>query len=567
MAVNVSRTSGQRGRLWMAALALYVCCWPLSLLHAQGVELSRSDRLAILYTPQLQFAAGGEPLIKIGIVDGVESVRFSASTTVDILPIGPDGPSISVPANTPYTVRISDSEPGTYVHRVVVAELTPSERGTLPDVRELWSQRGYVVQTAEVGSIFAIAGRRFDTRKTLVVLEPAPGLEVAESLAEQLTTEFGIDARVHSELDDYPGCTLTLSGAPSGITITHRDLLFVRGDADTVFTVQDVPFDVGTRNEGTETRRYLGSMYLTADRNGQLAMVNELPIERLLASVVASEIYASSPEDALAAQAVAARSELLTDLGVRHLADPWMTCSDQRCQVYRGLDAEDSRTSAAVEATRGWVLTDGDQIIKAYYSSNNGGFAGSNATTWGEEERTYLRARLDAVEPEGSPFSGGLNDESMVRAFLEEPPESLSAIESFGSGRNFRWTVTMTASELSSAVARRQDIGRVTDLVVLERDASGRVTRLQIAGTDGELTVERELNVRRTLGGLRSALFVMDIRRDASGTLTSVMLNGGGFGHGVGLCQSGAIGAAERGWSWEAILANYYPDTTLRTLY
>jgi SpoIID/LytB domain protein len=155
----------------------------------------------------------------------------------------------------------------------------------------------------------------------------------------------------------------------------------------------------------------------------------------------------------------------------------------------------------------------------------------------------------------------------MVRAFLEEPPESLSAIESFGSGRNFRWTVTMTASELSSAVAQRQDIGRVTDLVVLERDASGRVTRLQIAGTDGELTVERELNVRRTLGGLRSALFVMDIRRDASGTLTSVMLNGGGFGHGVGLCQSGAIGAAERGWSWEAILANYYPDTTLRTLY
>lgn len=567
MAVSDRRTSGQRTLWRWVALVLVAQLWSLSAVFGQGVELSRADRLAILYTPQLQFASGGEPLIKIGIVDGVESVRFSASTAIEILPIGPDGPSISLPANTTYTVRISDSEPGTYVHRVVVAELTPSERGTLPEVRQQWGERGYVVETAEVGSIFAIAGRRFDTRKTLVVIEPSANAAEAESLAEQLTTEFGVDARVHSELDDYPGCTLTLSGAPSSITITHRDLLFVRGDAETVFTVQDVPFDVGTRSEGAETRRYLGSMYLTADRNGRLAMVNELPIERLLASVVASEIYASAPADALAAQAVAARSELLTDLGVRHLADPWMTCSDQRCQVYRGLAAEDSRTSAAVETTRGWVLTDGDQIIKAYYSSNNGGFAGSNATTWGEEQRTYLRARLDAAEPQGSPFADGLTNEEMVRDFLENPPDSLSAISSFGSGRNFRWTVTMTASELGAAVRQREDIGRITDMEVLERDLSGRVVRLRLSGTEGELTVERELNVRRALGGLRSALFVLDISRDSSGNLTTVTINGGGFGHGVGLCQSGAIGAAERGWSWEAILANYYPATTLRTLY
>jgi SpoIID/LytB domain protein len=268
----------------------------------------------------------------------------------------------------------------------------------------------------------------------------------------------------------------------------------------------------------------------------------------------------------LRAQAVAARSELLTDLGVRHLADPWMTCSDQRCQVYRGITIEDARTSAAVLDTRGQVLTDGDQIIKAYFSSNNGGFAGSNATTWGEEQRTYLIARADTVDV-ATEWQDGLNSEEEVRDFIERSPDAYSAISSFASGRNFRWETTLTAAEVTAAVRSRADVGDVTDLQVVERDQSGRITRLRVVGTERERIVERELNVRRALGGLRSALFVMNISQNSQGHLTSVTFAGAGFGHGVGLCQSGAIGAAERGMEWQDILAHYYPGTTLRALY
>jgi SpoIID/LytB domain protein len=88
-----------------------------------------------------------------------------------------------------------------------------------------------------------------------------------------------------------------------------------------------------------------------------------------------------------------------------------------------------------------------------------------------------------------------------------------------------------------------------------------------VVGTERERIVERELNVRRALGGLRSALFVMNISQNSQGHLTSVTFAGAGFGHGVGLCQSGAIGAAERGMEWQDILAHYYPGTTLRALY
>ena len=100
-----------------------------------------------------------------------------------------------------------------------------------------------------------------------------------------------------------------------------------------------------------------------------------------------------------------------------------------------------------------------------------------------------------------------------------------------------------------------------------ERDRSGRATRLEVVGESGTLTVERELNIRRTLGSLRSALFVLEPTVGNSGFVERLVIRGGGFGHGVGMCQTGAIGAAQRGWSAETILAHYYPGTVLRNLY
>lgn len=532
---------------------------------AQGVELSRADRQAILYTPQLMFAAGGEPLIKVGLVEGVETITFQASTPFVVLPLGEGGPEVTLPGGQSLTVSVSDSQAGTYRHAVVVAELTPAQRSGLGALRETWTTRGHTVRVAEVGAVFAVAGQRFDTRKSLVLLDAPGGADEARALSDSVQLRWGVDARVHSELDGYPGGLLTLSGLPVGIELRHRDLLMVRGGERTEFTVRDVPYDVGTRGEGRETRRYVGTLIFTVDRHGRLALVNETTVERLLYGIVPAELYASAPAAALQAQAVAARSELLTDLGVRHLADPWMTCADQRCQVYRGLDHEDARTSRAIDATRGQVLADGDQIIKAYFSSNNGGFSGSNASTWNETQRSYLQVRYDApvIDPQ---YADGLNSDEEVRRYLSQTPDMFSNITSFASGRNFRWNVELDARALDEAVNARHAVGSVTNLVILERDLSGRVTRLQIDGTRQSVVVERELNIRRTLGGLRSALFSMDIERSGN-TLRRVILRGAGFGHGVGLCQSGAIGAAERGLSVEEILANYYPGTTLRRLY
>ncbi len=552
-------------KIAMAAVIATVTAVP-QIVNPQAVELSTADRLAILYMPQITFA-GEEPLIKIGIAEGVDSIAFSASTDVTVLPLGEGGAEIDIPQDTRFEVAASDGNGGTYQYGVVVAELTADQHDLAGPLRDEWQARGYAVAYRQVGGMFAISGQQFDARRILLLVGETDNRESAEGLSEQLARAHGMDSRVHSELDEYPEGMLTMTGIPGGVEIRNRDLLWVRGNENTVFTVRDVPYDRWMGGNESETREYVGSMIFTVDRNGQLAVVNETTLERLVMGILPSEMYGDAPDHALRAQAVAARSELLADLGVRHTADPYMTCSDQRCQVYRGVGGERARMTDAVEATRGEILSSGDQIIKAYFSSNNGGYSAANSWTWGEEQRPYLVSHPDGPDSRVE-WEDGL-DETELRDFLANPPDSYSEIAR--ASNTFRWEVSLSGRDLSLRVAERYpDLGPITALEVLERGPSGRIARLRIAGTQGETIVERELNVRFALGGprpLRSALFVLDIDQAADGIIEHATLTGGGFGHGVGLCQSGSVGMADRGIEYREILANYYRGTELRTLY
>ncbi|MFT4702960.1 MAG: stage II sporulation protein D [Bradymonadia bacterium] len=538
----------------------------ISSANAQQLELSRSDRLAMLYTPQLPFAPSGEPLIKVGLADGLSDATFSSSERFDIMPLGVGGSVIEVPGDRELTITLSDSEPGTYEYGVVVAELTPAQRGEVRATQATWEARDYPTRIAQVGAIFAAAGQRFDTRKTLILVGQSSSRDEVLTLARDIDQRFAMETRLHSELDDYPGGTLTVTGLPGGVTIRHRDLIWVRGGPDTVFSLENVPHDRGTRYEGTEDREYVGALVFSVDRNGALSVVNEVELERLVQGIVPAEVYASAPAAALQAQAIAARSEVLSDLGVRHLAEPYMTCSDQMCQVYRGIGHEDGRTTAAVQATRGMIVAEGDQVIHANFSANNGGFRGDNEVTWGEQPREYLSAVVDTPEPNAS-YDAGLFTDADVSAFLSSPPDVLADIERYGGGR-FRWTTEMTGEELSLAVERRHPgLGPILSLEVLERGRSGRASRMRIEGVNGQIVVERELNIRRALGGLYSAMFVVHAEHAADGIIARLLLTGGGFGHGVGMCQTGAIGAADRGWDARRIIEHYYPGTEIRSLY
>jgi stage II sporulation protein D len=343
------------------------------------------------------------------------------------------------------------------------------------------------------------------------------------------------------------------------VRITHRDLLWLdTGNAP--IHVTGLPGDKDKAAADTQEQQFLGSLILAPDREGRLAVILAAPIEEILRGVVPAETYPSAPLDALKVQAVAARGTILAQIGARHLADPFHLCNKQHCQVFKGLAATTESTDKAVAQTRGQVLMHDRHIAETFYSSNCGGQSETPDDVWGQSPRAYLTAHLDAASS-GAPATD-------IDALLKTTPSGAWCnTQAFGSGKHFRWEQRLSAADLQRHVNAKHDIGPILDLKILARGKGGRAMQMEIKGQKGTVVVERELAIRRVFGGLKSALFTLDIAYDKKGRVEEVTFKGAGFGHGVGMCQTGAMGMAQAGHDHKKILNHYYPGTKLDALW
>ena len=252
---------------------------------------------------------------------------------------------------------------------------------------------------------------------------------------------------------------------------------------------------------------------------------------------------------------------MLSKIGTRHIGDPFRLCSQTHCQVYSGAGHETARTTAAVEATRGEVLFEaGGGLADPTYSANCGGHTENNENVWPEMPAlASLRGHRDAEKKAGDPYAGGVTAGN-VAAFIANPPAAYCGRTKLGAGDRFRWTVTRSQEELEKLLGKYR-LGAIRSIEVQERGVSGRARAVRVTGATGSEVIRGELRIRQAFGNLRSSLFVVEMQG------ASAVFHGAGFGHGVGLCQTGAIGMAEAGKSYREILRHYYPGTTLRKLW
>ncbi len=299
---------------------------------------------------------------------------------------------------------------------------------------------------------------------------------------------------------------------------------------------------------------YGGPFRLQPDAYGSWALLEEVPLERYLEGVVPHEIGAGSPAAALAAQAVLARTWALSNQH-RYRVDGYHLCADTQCQVYSDPRQAGAAVRQAIASTRHQVLSYAGRPIHAVYHATNGGVAAGFEEVWSGAPLPYLKAFVDGP----SSLQGSLP--------LPLQPEGLALLLRQGGtayGANhpvFRWQRQLSAAQISAAlrgVAPR--LGEPRSVRVLERGPSGRVLALEIVGS-GDTTVLRLDAIRRNLRTLPSTLF--EVRPVAAGQWRVV---GGGFGHGAGLSQAGAIDLARRGWGLQRILQHYYPGTALLPL-
>ncbi len=303
---------------------------------------------------------------------------------------------------------------------------------------------------------------------------------------------------------------------------------------------------------------YLGPFQLQANAYGSWTLVEQVPLQRYLEGVVPHEIGAGAPPAALAAQTVLARTWALAN-SHRFAIDGYHLCSDTQCQVYSDPRQASVGVRQAIANTAGKVLSWKQQPINAVYHASNGGVMAAGSEAWAMQPVPYLRAELDGSAVWADRFSLPLNKSSALSLLLDDDDGAYGK-----SHPRFRWTRELTAVQLQQALSSlapsRSFLPK--QLTVLKRGSSGRVLALEIRGEDNQAPVVLRLDgIRRRLRQLPSTLFVV---HSVGGGVWK--FSGGGFGHGAGLSQAGAVDLARRGWTTEQILSHYYPGTTYAPL-
>jgi SpoIID/LytB domain protein len=536
-------------------LAAVVCLLPAV---AVADETSASDKLRILYSTRFTFTDDGVPLITVEIMGKRKEVKLRAKSGIVVRPDGSGGSAIESDSGEAWTVTVESGKPAQIAEWTIVETLGPDDEPGVNAALARWKQRGFDPRSFEIGTVFGTGGEVIDTREVRIAIDPvAQGKGKAR--AADHAKKYGVKTSVHEELVRRPSGTIV---AKSGSTVIRNPsvLWFAPKKPTETITVPDVPTGTGGSQieTGSEERRYWGSVYVTLDHDGSLLAANAVSEDKLLAGLVPAEMYPDAPPAALEAQAIAARTELLQKIGRRNLTDPFLLCSTQQCQVYAGAGKEDPRTTKAIDKTRGIVLLrDGGGMVDIRYSATCGGHSEDNDAIWGGEPDPSLRGHRDDAKGNISRVTDGNLD-----SFLDEDPKKFWCGRVDKAKNRFRWTEKISADDLTVRVSTEYpEIGRIKDIVAKQRGVSGRIEVLTIKGDKATVEVTGDLHIRRLLGGLKSTLF--EVKRDGR----TFVFRGAGFGHGVGMCQLGAIGMADGGKSHKDILGHYYRGTHVHKLY
>jgi stage II sporulation protein D len=294
---------------------------------------------------------------------------------------------------------------------------------------------------------------------------------------------------------------------------------------------------------------YRGKIFINQYSKNRFCVINYVNLEDYLKGVVGCEMMKNFEPAALKAQAVIARTYALKYLG-KHASHGFDLCNKDHCQVYRGINSEDPKTTEAVDSTRNYVLLFNGSLIKAFYHSDSGGYTASSKDVWGGKSYSYLKAVKDD--------------------FSNNAP-------------HHRWEYRISKKKL---IARLKSRGIIHDnflnIKVVDTDPYGRVKLISINNT-----VYSANKLRSLLGttkiysnmfkiydkkpglsayknlSLEERINLIISEEEDKNNNDEIVFLGSGSGHGVGLSQWGANGMAKEGYSFRAILEYYYKGTKI----
>jgi SpoIID/LytB domain protein len=386
----------------------------------------------------------------------------------------------------------------------------------------------------------------------------------------------------------------------SGKEILRQKEISLLAAEKSSFTVFNVKIGIDFHWQRNQEQSFRGNLLLSAGFGSSFNLINEISLEDYLESVISSEMSAEAPPEFLKAQAITARSWLVAMLAKKKTArsnpaskneneivvwqdvndhEGFDVCADDHCQRYQGITRIISaNVHKAIKDTRGLFLIYSGEICDARYYKSCGGQTEIFSTAWEDKSPDYLKSVTDDVGQHPP-----IQSEAQAQKWLTGRPrafcntrdlELLSRILPAFDQETldfYRWKVIYKRQDLEEIIRKKSgiDFGTLQNLIPLERGPSGRIYKLKIEGSQRTVIVGKELEIRRWLSvsHLLSSTFVVSKTSAVDGSVESFTLNGGGWGHGVGLCQIGAAVMASKGFKAKEILSHYFTGAKIQKLY
>jgi len=359
------------------------------------------------------------------------------------------------------------------------------------------------------------------------------------------------------------------------ITSFNNANIFAFDNNDSIFKIcpddKNIPYIFKINDD--DKKRFRGQLEIRMFPSSNMTLINVLPLEEYLYGVVPYEIGASSPMEALKAQAVCARTYVLNNLKKYEYLG-FNVCTTQYSQVYKGFYGESQSTNKAVNDTASKIVTYNNKPAQVFYFSSSGGMTENVKNVWGSEF-PYLKSVEDKYETDST--------------------------------WNYSWNISFETSKIKQLLnSKGIDIGDILGFEITKLSEAGRVVELVIKGKKGNKTYKNEGT--RTVLGLDSQLYIIstnsdvfvqksdlsinrtqinnteimtssgiqtilnpsftvlganNLKKNVSRTPSLYTFTGKGWGHAVGMSQNGAIGMAKAGFTFDKILTHYFTGTKL----
>lgn len=406
------------------------------------------------------------------------------------------------------------------------------------------------------------------------------GIFSAKEVSFTFLLPFSLNGRIYegSHKACLNGDCIAFAGGSYEEIVFKRLYTSSEGFDDAAFVLEDVTIGVNFHWQRKESQRFAGTLKLIVEQD-RITAINLIGIEDYLRSVISSEMKSTASFEFLKAHSVISRSWLLAQMDRRNESEKgrpdfvdtpervilWAdredhanfdVCADDHCQRYQGLSRVcSSKVDEVISATWGEILQYDGKVCDARFSKCCGGMTERFSTCWEDRDYPYLTPVKD-VSDDGVDFCN-TQDETILSQVLNDYDLETRDF--------YQWRVVYGRKALAELILRRSgmDFGEILELVPLKRGASGRIYELRIVGTRLTMTIGKELIIRRWLSETHLKSSAFDVMYDGS----DIVLEGRGWGHGVGLCQIGAAVMGAKGYDYSSILSHYFPGSQIVRIY